>query len=385
MATLSAVDWEVAIHRVASDPTSLRPVFQPIVDLRRGVVCGYEMLSRFPGPPEAPPNIWFREAESFGLRVELEATALELGLASLATLPANCFLTVNVDPTSLSEPAIRAVWERHSSLSDLVVELTEHTSADEEWLSRQIGELRERGAMVAVDDVGSGYSSLQRVSTQRPQFIKVGRELVAGIHGEPARREMIESLGAMANRLDAWLIAEGIEETSDLDTLMRIGVPLGQGFGLARPEGEMAGPELPLSDWIRANAASLTASRGGGRSRLWAKVEPLLIDTWESEAALRWDREPEVAHLPVVSGDDRPAGVAVRERYEHGDRELAPALCAIAGENSAYLAKRALARPPENRTHPIICCDEQGRYLGPISLESLVEALADDLIALERH
>jgi EAL domain-containing protein (putative c-di-GMP-specific phosphodiesterase class I) len=384
MASVSAVDWEVAIHRVASDPSSLRPVFQPIVDLRRGVVCGYEMLSRFPGPPEAPPNIWFREAESFGLRVELEATALELGLASLAALPADCFLTVNIDPTSLSEPAIRAVWDRHSPLSNLVVELTEHTSADEDWLSHQIAELRKRGAMVAVDDIGSGYSSLQRVSTQRPQFIKVGRSLVAGIHGEPARREMIESLGAMANRLDALLIAEGIEEKKDLDTLMRIGVPLGQGFGLARPAGEMVGPELPLSDWIRTNAASLAAA-GGGRSRLWSNLAPLLVDNWEEDAPTRLRCEPEVGRLPVVTGEGKPVGLVVRERFEGGDTRLAPALCAVVGENPAHLAKRALARPAESRTDPIICCDEQGRYLGPISLESLMNALADDLIALERR
>jgi EAL domain-containing protein (putative c-di-GMP-specific phosphodiesterase class I) len=367
---------------VISEPGALRPVFQPIVDLRRGAVRGYEMLSRFAGPPEESPDVWFRAAAELGLRVELEARALEIGLESWASLPDDCFLTVNVDPVSLGEPRIEEVLRPRRDLRNLVIELTEDSQTDDERLRRQLDGLRERGALVAIDDVGSGYSGLLRIGTQRPEFIKVDRVLVEGLQHDSAKRQTVESLSELASRLDAQLIAEGIEETAELEALMRIGVPLGQGFVLARPSRGMAGPRLPLSDWIE-KTAERHAPRADGEVRLWTNLAPLLLESWEVEAELRLRAEPELTHLPVVTAEGRPVGLVARESLARGELRLVPPLCALAGEHPAHLAKRALARPPEFRADPIVCCDEQGLYLGPIAFEILVGALADGLLARE--
>jgi EAL domain-containing protein (putative c-di-GMP-specific phosphodiesterase class I) len=381
--TSRVLNWDAAVRRVISEPGALRPAFQPIVDLRRGVVCGYEMLSRFAGPPEESPDVWFREAEALGLRVELEARALEVGLESWAALPDDCFLTVNIDPVSLGEARIEAVWDLRPDLHNLVIELTEDSQTDDDLLRFQLRGLRERGAMVAIDDVGSGYSGLLRISTQRPEFIKVDRVLIEGLQHEAAKREMVDSLGALAHRLDARLIAEGIEETAELEALMRMGVPLGQGYALGRPSRGMAGPRLPLSDWIEKTAKRHAPLVEGDEPRLWTNLAPLLLESWEIEAELRLRAEPGLTHLPVVTAEGRPVGLVAREGFERGEMRLVPALCALTGEQPAYLAKRALARPPESRTDPIVCCDEQGLYVGPIAFETLVGALADGLLARE--
>jgi EAL domain-containing protein (putative c-di-GMP-specific phosphodiesterase class I) len=378
-----STDWGATITRAISEPGSIRPAFQPIVDLRRGVVCGYEMLSRFAGPPEVAPNVWFQEAGRLGLRVELEAKALEVGLDSRDALPPGCFLTINVDPAALGEPLIETAWRRAGSLRNLVVELTEDSRADDDRVRFHLAELRERGAMIAIDDVGTGYSGLHRISHQRPEFIKVDRHLVAGLRHDTANREMVESLGAVANRLDSFLIAEGIEETEDLEMLMRIGVPYGQGYCLARPQRGMIGPELPLSEWIRAHATRQVPLHGHEGRRLWTNLAPLLLERWEVDAEIRLRSEPDVAYLPVVTAEGRPVGLVARETFYRGEIRLVPPLCALAGEHPAHLAKRAMARPPESRNDPILCCDEQGLYLGPISLEALVGALADDMLARE--
>ncbi len=380
--TSRVLDWDAAVRRVISEPGALRPVFQPIVDLRRGAVRGYEMLSRFAGPPEESPDVWFRAAAELGLRVELEARALEVGLESWASLPNDCFLTVNIDPVSLGEPRIEEVLRPRRDLRNLVIELTEDSQTDDARLRAQLDGLRERGALVAIDDVGSGYSGLLRIGTQRPEFIKVDRVLVEGLQHDSAKRQMVESLGELASRLDAQLIAEGIEETAELEALMRIGVPLGQGFVLARPSRGMAGPTLPLSDWIESTAER-HAPRGDGEVRLWTNLAPLLLESWEVEAELRLRAEPGLTHLPVVTAEGRPVGLVARESFSRGELRLVPALCALAGEHPAHLAKRALARPPESRSDPIVCCDEQGLYLGPIDFEALVGALADGLLARE--
>ena len=60
-------EWSAAIVRVCSDPAAIRVVFQPIVDLARGPVAGYELLTRFAGPPQASPDVWFGAAARVGL------------------------------------------------------------------------------------------------------------------------------------------------------------------------------------------------------------------------------------------------------------------------------------------------------------------------------
>lgn len=75
-------------------------VFQPIVDLQRLAVVGYEALARFVGPPELTPDRWFAAAAAGGVLPSLEAASLRSALARRPHLPPNCFLSVNVEPES---------------------------------------------------------------------------------------------------------------------------------------------------------------------------------------------------------------------------------------------------------------------------------------------
>ena len=88
----------------------MRAVYQPIIDLTRGVTDGYEALIRFVGYPVRNPEPWFAAARDHGLNAPLQAAALRAALANRDTLPANCFLTVNIGPDVLHTPDIRAVW-----------------------------------------------------------------------------------------------------------------------------------------------------------------------------------------------------------------------------------------------------------------------------------
>jgi len=92
-------------------------VFQPIVDLRRGVVAGYEALSRFPGPPAAPPDVWFAQAEALGVGAALEARVVRAALAARDRLPDDCFLTVNVSPHLLHSSELLAALSAGAGLS----------------------------------------------------------------------------------------------------------------------------------------------------------------------------------------------------------------------------------------------------------------------------
>src|SRR5436853_7250231 len=88
----TALEWSAAIERVLADRTLVTPVFQPIVDLERGVAIGYEMLARFDSAIDAPPPRWLAEADRCGLAGRLEAALVETGLSALDWVPDNCFL-----------------------------------------------------------------------------------------------------------------------------------------------------------------------------------------------------------------------------------------------------------------------------------------------------
>ena len=125
-------------------------------------------------------------------------------------------------------------------LSQLVVEVTEAAPVEDyAALLRALAVLRDAGAWIAVDDAGAGYASLNHVIQIRPDFVKLDRALVMDVDRDPAKHALVETFGVLAGRLDAWLLAEGIEREGEREVLAAMGVPLAQGFGLARPRAGM--------------------------------------------------------------------------------------------------------------------------------------------------
>lgn len=151
--------WATRLELVLADGASPLMVFQPIVDLQRGVVAGYEALARFPG--SEPPDEWFAAAERAGCAAGLEARAVAHALARLGDLPAGCFLAVNVSPHLLSHPRVQDAFASAGHLDRVVVELTEHHPIpDPQALAVALARLRQAGAKVALDDTGAGHAGL---------------------------------------------------------------------------------------------------------------------------------------------------------------------------------------------------------------------------------
>src|SRR5687767_13081550 len=151
-----------AVRAVLTTGTGLRTVLQPIVDLRVAEIAGYEALTRFDGS-SAPPDRWFAVAHASGQGAELEALALRSALSCRDVVPDGVFLAVNVSPHLLDTPPLQEAFDEAAPLSDVVVELTEHVDPGErEPLLRALLGLRARGARIALDDMGTGYSEIGR-------------------------------------------------------------------------------------------------------------------------------------------------------------------------------------------------------------------------------
>ena len=200
------------ILRLIEEPGHIALVGQPIVETRRGRVGGYELLSRFALEQPVAPDQVFAEATRHGLADRLEGAVIETALRLVGTQPPNCFVTINVDPRQIRSRVVLDALDRPSSLRGIVLELTEHGEADDLDAMREVLEhVRARGANTAIDDAGAGYSGLKQILELRPQYLKIDRDLVSGLHQNEAKRALVQMLGELAGRLDAWVIAEGIE------------------------------------------------------------------------------------------------------------------------------------------------------------------------------
>jgi EAL domain-containing protein (putative c-di-GMP-specific phosphodiesterase class I) len=208
---------------------------QPVVDLTDGRCLGFEALSRFP-EPFARPDVAFALAREVGLGLELERLAVRSAWALLPQLRADQFLSVNLSPDVTLELAGSADDYPDLSLSQLVLEITEHAVIDSyEALRNALERLRGIGLRVAIDDVGAGYASLHHVVELQPDFIKIDRSLVHGVAVDRARRSTVSSFVLLALDLGATIIAEGVEQEEDLAALRDLGVDAAQGYLLARP------------------------------------------------------------------------------------------------------------------------------------------------------
>jgi diguanylate cyclase (GGDEF)-like protein len=222
------------VETLLAAPHPIRSVFQPIVALATGQIVGYEALARFATETRRDPEVWFAQAHECGLGAELEAAAIRAALEPIGR-PVGTLLSVNVSPSALFSDKVQASLP--ADLTDLVIELTEHEFvADDRTLAGVLAELRNRGALIAIDDAGAGYAGLRQVMRVRPDIVKLDRELITGIHTDAARMALVESLVRFARRTGASVCAEGIESLDDVAALSDLDVEWGQGLALAAPE-----------------------------------------------------------------------------------------------------------------------------------------------------
>jgi EAL domain-containing protein (putative c-di-GMP-specific phosphodiesterase class I) len=255
----------------------LEIVVQPIVDIRTGAVHAHEALARFgpaagdrPGGAATSPLHWFALAELIGGRPALERACLATALGLLGERPEGTRLSVNVSAPVLMEPATLALLhdagdDRPDELAGLIVELTEETLVDADGqLAEAIDPLLARGAVLAVDDMGAGYSGLRQITAVRPGYLKLDRSLGAGIDGDAERAALVAALAGYSRQVGALLVVEGIETDAELDALQRIGVPLVQGFRLGRPGAPW--PEVAHSDSVGPGSRGTGGPPGGRRA-----------------------------------------------------------------------------------------------------------------------
>lgn len=217
--------------------------FQPIVDIDRRTILGFEALTRGPANSSLhSPLVLFDVAARFGRLLELERLVIRRALQRFKELklPGQIFLNLSVDSLLTAEARIDLISSDLAAFgmppSRMVLELTEtRVSLDPERLRSSADALRRLGFAIALDDLGEGFASLKRWLDLKPEFVKIDRHFIDGMAQDPLKQHFVRAIMDLASSAGCTVIAEGLEQAGDLNVLHRLGVKYCQGYLFARP------------------------------------------------------------------------------------------------------------------------------------------------------
>ncbi|GHB20845.1 EAL domain-containing protein [Salinicola rhizosphaerae] len=227
----------------------VRCFVQPIVDASSGKIQCFEALMRLHDPVDGiiNPGAFIDVAERSGLIAPLWELLMEQALPLLKDAAVRerygetFLLSVNLSTRQLMDPnlldVLIAASERHGvPYRRLQVEVTETSVlSDPVKAFRSLDRMRAAGISVALDDFGSGYSSLAQLTSMPMDTVKIDRELVMNVTSLPRKRHVLAAVVALCQRLDYRVVVEGVEERDTLDLLREWDVTDIQGYYYAKP------------------------------------------------------------------------------------------------------------------------------------------------------
>jgi EAL domain-containing protein (putative c-di-GMP-specific phosphodiesterase class I) len=239
--------------RLAARCNELELHFQPIVQLDKNRLAGFEVLMRWRHPECGflPPSEFIPVAEASGLIVELTSwcltevsrvapTIVRAALANPSAMNPLLF-SINVSgldivQNSFPEAIKRALRMSGLGPNSLQLEITESVLMKEPArAAAALDSCRDLGISIAVDDFGTGYSSLSHLSTLPITTLKIDRTFVRSMVTNPINRRIIKTILRLAEELEISVVAEGVEDKDEARDLARMGCTFGQGYHFARP------------------------------------------------------------------------------------------------------------------------------------------------------
>ena len=222
--------------------------FQPQLDLQRGIIIGAEALARWTHPTKGPigPSEFIAVAEANGRIGKLTDFVLDRAIATAASINGRgipFIMAVNLSARLLSEPQwierVSELLKKHKLPPEcLTLELTETAALhDADGGLAMLDALRGLGVRIAIDDYGTGLSTLDYLKKVPAQEIKLDQSFIKAMRVNRGDLLMVQSTIALAHSLGRTVVAEGVEDQSSLDDLRAMGCDIAQGFAIGRPMG----------------------------------------------------------------------------------------------------------------------------------------------------
>mgnify|MGYP003542346731 FL=1 len=236
--------------------------FQIIANAADGTVYAYEALMRPTLPVFASPIDVLAIAHSQSKLYEIERLTWFKALASFTALSTSQNaekLFINSIPNQLlAESDIAVIKQRYQPyLSRIVMELTEDEKPNNHFTLMKTRVLKSWGAQVALDDFGTGYNGEAALLLVSPEYVKVDQSIVRHIDTNLNKRHIVENIMNYANQYHIKVIAEGIETSAELQTVLACGVQYLQGYYIGKPQKALANVPKTVQDEICATQAAL--------------------------------------------------------------------------------------------------------------------------------
>ena len=232
-----------AVDEAISGGENLRMCYQPVVSLAGRKVVYYEALVRLLADGHViSPEEFFLQIESRHLEAEFDDAVFQALLRELrnGVVPRGTGLSINVSGASVVATDIVARLEPLTAFMDrheLLLEITETTLISQVQLaSETLSRLRNRGFKIALDDFGSGYSSLRYLADMPVDVVKFDIALIRAMCDDSPHARMLAKLVELLSEPGYTLVAEGLENETMLATARAVGFHYGQGYLIGRPQ-----------------------------------------------------------------------------------------------------------------------------------------------------
>ncbi len=259
---LSLMDMESDLRHALSR-NEFEPFYQPIVQLDDGKVVGYEALLRWHHPERGllPPQDFLLIAEECGCAEAIDWQIFEqVCIQAVRLIGIQGFISINVSGRHFRladlDQRLLALFDQYAVPTRCIrIEVTEHTLLENPTqVKRMLKNLRSHGVGIALDDFGTGYSSLSYLNQYPFETLKIDRSFITELPADAEETQglaLVRAIQVLADSLKMKVIAEGIEEDSQRQALLRVGCRFGQGFLFARPQ--------PAAIWLSEQKPSLLA------------------------------------------------------------------------------------------------------------------------------
>jgi len=218
--------------------SSLWMAYQPIVGATDGSLYGYEALLRSDEPLLLLPKAVLKAAEKVRRVHEVGRAVRDAVASGIEFMPrAEAFVFLNVHPEDLLDPALYLPSAPLSRVAQRVIlELTDRASLDSVNDARgRVERLRALGFRIAIDDLGAGQADSSKFAQLEPEFVKIDPSIIRGVDKDPAKRKMVHALVRLCHNMGKTVIAEGVENAAERDTLAAARCDFLQGHFLGAP------------------------------------------------------------------------------------------------------------------------------------------------------
>ena len=313
--------------------------FQPIVDAHTGEIFAYEALMRADTNPYVQPLLVIKYAGIFNRLYDIEYATFNNVLnyvnehADMFNPGAKIFIN-SIPGQRLKKEDMDEISGMAKNLAGrLVVEFTEQSEIDDKELADMKKEYQKFGFETAVDDYGTGYSNVSNLLRYMPNYVKIDRALLANIQESPQKQHFVKDIIEFSHDNNILALAEGIETTEEIETVINLGIDLIQGYYTARPSENIIKEIAPE---VKEEIVRYSAGKAKNRTRRdyvagrEARISlPLLIkDGYNTIHVTAGHVTHRDLHILGVPGDDAVINLEIESGYKG---KIAIENCAFTG------------------------------------------------------